>query len=70
MARLDIKFQIQQLIDKVYNLVEEIMDGNVPAMVTRNNLNALCLAAHFDKFVCGNHLRSFRRVSNIIINEV
>ena len=61
-ANLQIILKVNELMSKVHDIAEEILDGNVPVVVNKNNLHALCLAAHFDDFVCTRHLRDFRKV--------
>ena len=60
---LEIKQQITHLIDQVYDLADEILNGDVPALINVNHMHALCLAANFDEYVCTENLREFHKVS-------
>ena len=58
-----LSLEIENLLDKVFNVCEEALDGNVPSNLHLWQLQALCRAAHYSEIICEKFLSQFKKVS-------
>ena len=59
--------EIENFVDKIFEICEEALNGNVSSSLHLWQLTALCRAAHYSDFICSNYLSQFKKVITVKI---
>ena len=54
--------EIENLVDKIFDIFQEAEDGYVPNLVELWHLQAMCRSANFSEEICSNMIAKFRKV--------